>query len=502
GDVLTAAALTIPLALVAALAPAWEAASVAPVEAARGGGTRASASRLRVLVAAALACLAAGFALTRLDAIDGKPVFGFAAELLLLLGGAMLTPLALAGACRAVAWCYASFALPARAELRLATANLLGSLGRVSVSVAALAVALSMMMAIAIMVGSFRTTVTYWLESALSADLAVKPVMQSSAVSESRMSPRAVEIIRGDPGVEEALWVTTRQTPVGDRTIRLAVTELGKALPQTSLLFKRPPPPGLVASGEWDAHVLVSESYQLLFGADVGDAITLPTAAGPAEMTIAGVYFDYSSNQGAVLMDLAAYRRLYSASDPNPMPQSLSIRLKEGANPVTVRTRIVSQLGPDEQLYCVTNDEIRTEAMRIFESTFTVTYALQAIAIVVAGLGVASTLVTLIYERQRELGLMSLVGATARQVRRVVLFEAVILGAASQAVGILLGVVLAAVLVFVINVQSFGWTIQFHLPWAFFGVASLLVIGASALFGLYPAVRAASVNPLETVREL
>jgi putative ABC transport system permease protein len=103
-------------------------------------------------------------------------------------------------------------------------------------------------------------------------------------------------------------------------------------------------------------------------------------------------------------------------------------------------------------MYCVTSSEIRREALRISDSTFMVTYALQLIAIIMAGFGVASTLITLIYHRQREIGLLSLIGASYAQVRRIILFEAIVLGATSQLVGIGIGIALAMVLIFVINV--------------------------------------------------
>jgi putative ABC transport system permease protein len=96
------------------------------------------------------------------------------------------------------------------------------------------------------------------------------------------------------------------------------------------------------------------------------------------------------------MMDVAAYRRHYSASDPAVGPQHLSLYLRPGADPQRVRRRLLAALGDNERIYCVTNDQVRREAMRIFESTFTITYALQLIAILVAGLGVASTLITLI----------------------------------------------------------------------------------------------------------
>ena len=120
---------------------------------------------------------------------------------------------------------------------------------------------------------------------------------------------------------------------------------------------------------------------------------------------------------------------------------------------------------------------------------------------VVAGLGVASTLITLIYQRQKDMGLLSLVGATCRQVRQMIVFEAVILGGVSQLIGIFVGTLLALVLIYVINVQSFGWTIQLHLPIQFMVQSTVLVLAASGLFGLYPAIRATGLDALRTVRE-
>jgi putative ABC transport system permease protein len=358
-----------------------------------------------------------------------------------------------------------------------------------------------MMIAIAVMVGSFRTTVVYWLDTVLSSDLAVKPVMQSSSVSEARLSKSTVDAIRSDADVLETVSFSTRQIPLGDRTVRLAVTELDKVLARGRLLFKVPPASGARATQVPADAAFVSESFSMLFGAERGGSIELPTSSGTAKLRVAGVYYDYASNQGTVMMDTATYQRLYSDADPHLEAQTLSVYLEEGANAEVVRRRLLDRAGEGELFYCVTNREIRREAMRIFESTFTITYALQLIAIVIAGLGVASTLITLIYQRKREIGLLSLVGATYRQTKRIILCEAVLLGAVSQLIGIAIGVVLACTLIYVINVQSFGWTIQFHIPWRFFAVSTFLVIAASGLFGLYPAIRAATADPLQTVRD-
>jgi putative ABC transport system permease protein len=181
---------------------------------------------------------------------------------------------------------------------------------------------------------------------------------------------------------------------------------------------------------------------------------------------------------------------------------AISLFLRAGEDPEATRVRLMRSLADDQSLYFVTNDEVRREALRIFDSTFTITYALQTIAIVIAGAGIVSTLIRLIYERRREIGLLNLVGATPAQVRRMVVVEATLLGLISQAVGVALGILLSMVLIYVINVQSFGWTIQFHLPVLFLLQSTLVIVAASALFGLYPAQRAVGFEALSTLREL
>ncbi len=362
-DIVAAIVTAIPLALLAAFLPAWDAATVQPVEAARGHSGNGTRFRLRNFSAAALVCLIIGWAMTLGEPINGQPVLGFLAELMFMLGGAFLTPLILWGICRS-ARTSVSHLLPwGRVELQLASANLLGSLPRVSVSVAALAVSLSMMIAIAVMVGSFRETVVYWLNSAVSSDLAVKPVMQTSSVSEARLAGAAVDVIRNDPDVDDTVWYSSRQVPFRDKTIRLAVTEMTKAFDRGRFLFKVSPKH---QSNDWQDKILVSESFSLRFDVKPGDRVELPTATGSATVPVAGIYYDYASNQGTVMMDVATYQKHYSKSDPRLAPQHLSIYLAADADPKTVRSRLLANVGTKQQIYCVTNSEVRSEAMRIF----------------------------------------------------------------------------------------------------------------------------------------
>jgi putative ABC transport system permease protein len=235
--------------------------------------------------------------------------------------------------------------------------------------------------------------------------------------------------------------------------------------------------------------VVVSEAFANKYGARPGDTLRLRTPAGERPFTVAAVYYDYAVDRGVIVMDRPVFVRHFG----DLTPTGLAAYLKPGADPEKVRADILGALDEGHRAFIYTNRDLRAEVLRIFDSTFAITYALEIIAIVVAMLGVAATLLTLVLERRRELSLLRLIGAARRQVQRVVVIEAALIGAASQAIGLVVGLALSMLLVYVINVQSFGWTIQFSVPIVFLLQVSVLVVIATAIAGLYPARRAATL---------
>ena len=236
--------------------------------------------------------------------------------------------------------------------------------------------------------------------------------------------------------------------------------------------------------------IAVSESFALKHQAAIGDLVRIATAAGDRPFRLAAIYYDYSSDRGVILMDEATFARHFGAQSPN----GLAVYLKAGIDADGARARLLDAIGPGRAVFIATNGSLRTEVLRIFDSTFAITYALELIAIVVAILGVSGTLVTLILEREREFEMLRLIGADRRQVRRIVIGEAVLLGAVSQGVGLVVGLALSLILIDVITVQSFGWTIQFHLPAAFLIQSSIAIVAATAVAGLYPARRGVALG--------
>jgi putative ABC transport system permease protein len=499
GEMVLAVGVTLLLALGAAATPALEAARVSPVEAIRG------AERLQGSVrgswrgfATACLLLGCGAVLSRGAPVNGVPLFGYFAALALVLGGVFLTPGVLWLLCRGGGQLLTRLLRALQIESLLAGANLRAAIPRIAISVGALAVSFAMMVAVSVMIGSFRETVVYWIGQTLRADIYARPLTRVSAIADGDIDPAAIDLIAGDPAVAAIDAFSAQQVNFQGELISLAGGDFSVLLAYGRLLFKSPANASerLRRAIGQDA-VTVSESFALRFGKQPGDVIELPTPRGFRPFTISAVFYDYSHNRGLVVMDRATYGRYFPAARPN----SLSIYLRPDAEVEDVRQRLATVVGERYQVVFNTNLALREEVLRIFDSTFAITYALELIAIVVASLGVLSTLMTLIVERRREFALLSLLGATRAQIRRMLVIEAVYIGGAGQLIGVFIGVVLSVLLIYVINVQSFGWTIQFHLPLGFLLQSTLLILLAAAAAGFYPAVRATSVDAVQFVRE-
>ncbi|PYP90228.1 MAG: hypothetical protein DMF61_00535 [Blastocatellia bacterium AA13] len=497
-EILIAFAVALPLSLLAAARPALEASRVHPSEAMSGAERlkRSLRPSYRLLLASSL-LIALGYILTLPGPLHGLPVFAYLSAMALVFAGAFAAPNAiwfLSGVGRRVI----GLAPQLRVEAGLAASNLRGTIPRLAISIAALSISLAMMTAVSIMISSFRETVTYWVDQTMVADIYAKPVTRTTTTSEGEISPEALDLIRSLPEVAAVSSFGSRQASYEGNLITIGVSDFRVALDYGRLLFKSPANAKermRAAIGKDEA--IVSESFAIKFNKNPGDEIDLPTPAGVRPFKVAAVYYDYSSNRGTAVIDRAAYEKYSGETHPG----SLSIYVNAGYEPDTVKAKIADLIAGRYQLVISTNRSLRQEVMRIFDSTFAITYALEFIAITVAALGVISTLLALIIERRGEIAVLGFIGATRGRIRRMILIEAFLIGGVSQAIGIAIGVLLSLVLIYVINVQSFGWTIQFHFPIWFLIQSTVAMLVVSALAGYYPASRAARVDGIQFARE-
>lgn len=185
---------------------------------------------------------------------------------------------------------------------------------------------------------------------------------------------------------------------------------------------------------------------------------------------------------------------------PDPAPSNIALWIRSGVD-IHEAKKAVEKASAGSSVVVFANRSLREEAIRIFDRTFAITYALEAISVVVAVMGVAGALLALVIDRKRELALLRFMGASKQQIRKMVISEAGMLGLIANFAGGILGFLLSLVLVFVINRQSFGWTIQFHWPVAVLFTGVTVIFLATVLSGLYPAQIATRLNPIDEVHE-
>ena len=481
--------LGVAAAVLAALPPALEAAWSPPAAATRRSLLETHARALAPWLAAGGAVvMAVSFGL--LQRPSANLAVATAAVLGLPLGYSLLTPLLLAVLAGAGARMCSRLLL-----VRLALRGIAASLSRTGVAAAALTLCIAVGIGVGVMIYSFRLAVTSWLEEIIQADIYVS-LPSAPGQPSPPLAPSLVEKARALPGV--ARVGTSLRTFVETDRGRSELLALEPAYPER-------PPFRFKANGDAEIWrdflnqnaVLVAESYAARHGLQAGDRLELHTAQGAVSLPILGVFYDYRSDQGIVLM----HRRLYQRLWRDAAVSSVGLYLAPGANPEEVKEAVYRQLAAGRQLLVRSSREIRRATLEVFERTFTVTQVLRLQALAVAFVGILGAFLALQSERGKELATLRALGFTPGQVRAGVLLQTGFLGLASGLLALPLGALVGFALVRVVNQRSFGWSMDLALPAGVFGEAALLAVAAALLAGVYPAWRAARLSPAGALRE-
>jgi putative ABC transport system permease protein len=422
------------------------------------------------------------------------PAGGFVAAFLVVAGFALLSPAWTLGAERLASPIARGFGVAATLGAR----SLRENAARASVVVAALMVSVGLLVSLTVMVGSFRRTVDTWVSQTLRGDLYVEPVGHHASQRATVLPPELVSGARALPGVVAVDTYRASSLTLSGRRAQVVGIEFDVQRRFGRLQFvggedgRRVLARALARGG-----VVVTESFAHRFRKRAGDVLALPCRDGLVPVEIEGVFYDYSVDAGAVLMDRARYAQLYH----DDRTESMALYVAGGASVAEVRAGFLRLAGPDRLLHVTPNADLRRRVLAVFDETFRITWALQAIALLVSVLGVVSTLSALVLQRRHELAILRATGARRAQVRTLVLVESGLLGAAGSVLGAIAGLVLSLLLVHVINRQYFGWTIRLTLDPMVFVQAMLLMTLAATLAGLLPArlaVRGATAGAMRT----
>ena len=478
----------------AALLPSFEATRTPPAGAMRRSDVERGALRLLpIITGAAVVLNVVGLVLL---ALPTQNIFvAFIALFCMIVGGAFFTPVVLVAAMRLLT--------PVTDRLfgvlgRMAPRAVSRSLSRTSVAVAALTVAVSVIVGVSVMIGSFRNTVSDWLTTTLGADIYISPPNLVANRSTSDVDRAVAEAVRGVANVTRVEVVRSVNVSAPDYpdlppvNLTAATGEQGDAERTWAWLSIEP-------DAVWETMdaglVTVSEPFAFRRGiTPENNTITLLTDRGPQTFEIAGVYYDYSTDQGVVFMADSVYRQFYD----DPYISSLAAFIAPDAEVDPILADIRGVLA-GTNLLAQSNVSLRRGVFTVFERAFSITYALQLLATVVGFIGILSALMALQLENTRQYGTMRAVGLTPGQLSKFTMIQTGLMGLVAGGLALPIGLVLALVLIYVINVRSFGWTMQLSLqPGEFILAFAVAVISALAA-GVYPAQR---LSKLVTARAL
>jgi putative ABC transport system permease protein len=490
-------ALGVFVAVLSALAPSLEAARVEPIGA-MARGSREHAVRRRALRQLVLAALFGGVAwiASMQPAVDGKPLWGYLSAICMIATAAFTIPSLVLAFCGG-----ATARLLGRifgVEALLAARSLAGALRRTSVLVGALTTAIAMTAAVGIMVGSFRETVLLWMDDRLQADLYLRPAGPIGPDRHPTLEPDTVARLNAVREIESVEEMRAYQISYNGMPVTLAGTRarVNGVRGRRAFVSGAEPRDVFEKLGGTPDSAIVSEPFANKHNVRTGDVLRLTLGGKDARFRVLDVYYDYASERGYIMLDKQTLMKYL----PDPAPSNVAVYLRPGVSLQDGR-RAVQRALAGQKVLVFTNRSLREQAIVIFDRTFAVTYALEAVAVIVAVMGVAGALLALVIDRRREFAVLRFLGGAREQVRRMVLFEAGILGLLANAAGLVLGFVLSLLLIYVINKQSFGWTIQFHWPVAMLLGALTVVYVATVVCAIYPARIAANLKPIEVVHE-
>jgi len=483
--------LTVGVALAAAWQPAREAMAVEPTEALAAAPAEVGPGGApRRLALGGLAAVAAVAPLAGLPGVAGVPWPGYTAALLLFVGFALMAPWALQQTGRRLAPVLGRASGPPAA---LAARTLTESGRRTAVSVGALITAVALFTALVVMTHSFRRTVAHWVAQTLSGDLFLTGRM---AEVNRRWDPLPPEVVAG---LENLPWPADL---VANRRIALQRAGFPYQLEFMDLTAFRRQGDFLWLRGRseevWTAltagrGVVVSEVFANRTGLGAGDVYVEELEGMLLELPILGVVRDYRTHGGVVFADFSAAVRAGGTAawggariylrDPGRDPEAAVAALEN---------HLHAAFG--DRLDTLPGRRLRQAVLEIFDQTFAVTTVLLVIALAVAGLGIATTLAVTVLERSRQLNTIYAVGGSYGQIRRLIVWEALLLVAVGEVLGLACGMLLSWLLVFVINRQSFGWTFVWGVDAGSLAL-SLPLILATAVAAALPAIRLVHAEP-------
>lgn len=471
--------------LLGAIIPLVELIRIDPVQALSGRvASRESARKARRVALAGLFVLLLSFLLFLLP---GAHIYvGFAGVFGFVLGASLLTGVVLIVLHPAVRKILEILGgLPGK----VAAGNIRQNLGRTGVAIAAFMISLSMSIGLGTMIGSFRQSLIWWMGTQIRGDLYIGKIDEAEVPEDFYEEIRKIE---GLGGVHPYRNVHTlyRNTSINVSAVDARVLEKYAKF-------------GWLKGGNenWETvkkgGVIISESFSRRFGVKSGETITLEGKEGPTDFKVGAIFYDYTTEHGLVMMDRSAFLKTFGDRTLNNI--GIFIDPNNPRRPELLQE--VRKRGEARGLPVLTGAQLHENILEVFDTTFAITRSMRAIAIIVAFFGIAGALLTLFIERSREFGIYRALGFSTGQVARMTLMEGLGMGLVSFLFSMAVGTVLAILLIKVINIRSFNWTIFYFPAWQPYLLTGVTALLASIGAAVYPIWKVYRTYPQIQIRE-
>ena len=269
----------------------------------------------------------------------------------------------------------------------------------------------------------------------------------------------------------------SNKVTVKGASVLLVAIDMNKALARTS---------GRVVAGDFQQMyrlaaqgegVIISENCGLLQNLGVGDTVEIPSPSGLVRLPVVGIVTDYLNQSGTVFAD---YEAVYQPFWKDPTVDTYKVYLKQGVSAESVKHLIQASFSQQRRMFVMLNREVKARVMSNTRQWLSLSYIQIAVAMVVAALGIANTLLVSVTDRRRELAILRAIGAFRNQVRKAVWLEATSLAA----IGVMLGIAFGAIDLFyerqIVRHDYAGLTLNYEFP-----VRLILLLGASVIFAAW-----------------
>ena len=417
--------------------------------------------------------------------------FQFSYAAVMLLGLTILLPMLVHWAARAIRpamdWAGGS-------EGALAVDAMVQSPRRSAATVGALMVGLMFVFSTGAYIQSYKHMINRWTNQMLNSDLVVATSTLLRSTSYHFSEDLGIRIA-ALPEVKRVENVRFTIVPYHGDAAAVAAEEMDGFLARSSnavLGGNKKTVQDLLPRGEG---VLVSKNLAARWRFRVGDRVHLDTPTGPLELPILGMVEDYRSDKGTIFMDRALYKRVWK----DDAVDFVDVELKPGQDATAVKHEIQRLTAGTEHALVYTNSEFRDWIGSLVDTFFILNYMQLVVAVIVAVVGIANTLIISVAERGREFGIVRAIGGYRSQIRKMVLLEAFSI----SVVGVIVGAVAA-----LFNIQFMsrtvstvlaGYDVPFYFPWALILETFPAVVAVSLLAGWIPARHAMQAPVIEAI---